>query len=258
MSKVSIICITAREQPGLGRLIDSIKAQDFEGEIELVYGDRLWEKRENHVIALMEEEGVDFKYVRDMPTQPGPCPAGARNACVRECSGDYIISLDDLTFLYPDTVRRHYELFQQGFDAVCGTYFTETENGPIIEDFRITNENGVITPTDHTVWMCWWGIHTGFSKEAWERVNGYDETFDGVYGMEDIDFGHRLKMSGCAMAWESDLFVLCDKGTSHTDTHEQLIPENAPTSWSRGSLKWRNDKLIDFCRAMNIVRGKRR
>ena len=45
MSKVSIICITAREQPGLGRLIDSIKAQDFEGEIELVYGDRLWEKR---------------------------------------------------------------------------------------------------------------------------------------------------------------------------------------------------------------------
>ena len=89
MSKVSIICITAREQPGLGRLIDSIKAQDFEGEIELVYGDRLWEKRENHVIALMEEEGVDFKYVRDMPTQPGPCPGGARNASRSLAGGWY-------------------------------------------------------------------------------------------------------------------------------------------------------------------------
>jgi len=261
--KVSVICITARSKPGLGRLLDSLKEQTFDGDFELVYGDRLWEEREEAVVTLLEESGIPFKYVRDTPTQPGPCPAGARNSCIEVASGEYIISIDDLTFLTEDTIQSHYELFSQGFDAVAGSYLTEDKevaefgDGWIIEDTRITNEGGVVSPTDHTVWMCWWGMHTGFSKAAWENINGYDETFDGVYGMEDIDFGHRLKMSGCAMAWQPNLLVKCDRGSNHNDTHAQLIPHDAPTSWTRGSLKWRNDKLIDYCRAMNIVRGKR-
>ena len=37
--KVSVICITARSKPGLGRLLDSLKEQTFDGDFELVYGD---------------------------------------------------------------------------------------------------------------------------------------------------------------------------------------------------------------------------
>lgn len=271
--KVSVICITARQKPGLGRLLDSLLEQHFPKEhFELVYGDRLWEDREEAVLEMLEESGLNYKYVRDIPNQPGPCPAGARNACVDVAEGDWILSIDDLTFLEPDTIQRHYALYREGFDAVAGSYLesvadwdkegVQTERPALVIDWRntdgrVTNEGGIVSPDDHTIWMAWWGLHTAFSKKAWKEINGYDEVFDGVYGMEDIDFGHRLKMSGCAMAWEPTLLVKCDKGSSHNDTHAQLIPGDAPTSWARGSLKWRNDKLIDYCRAMNIVRGTR-
>ena len=257
--KVSVVCITAREKPGLGRLLDSLSQQTFDGaEFELVYGDRLWEERGDSVRSYLAESGVNYQYIEDEPTQPGPCPAGARNACIAAATGEWIISIDDLTFLEPETIERHYALYGSGFDAMAGSYLSSVDGGEYqIEDTRVTNEGGVVSPTDHTVWMCWWGLHTGFSKAAWEKVNGYDETFDGVYGMEDIDFGHRLKMAGCSMAWQPDILVRCERGSSHTDTHAQLIPDDAPTSWARGDLKWRNDKLIDFCRAMNVVRGAR-
>lgn len=257
--KVSVVCITAREKPGLGRLLDSLREQSFDrNEFELVYGDRLWRDRDDDVRALLVESGLRYKYIRDEPTQLGPCPAGARNACIAAAEGEWIISIDDLTFLEPDVIEKHYGLYQAGFDAVAGSYLSTIDEGEYqMEDARVTNDGGIVSPTDHTVWMCWWGLHTGFSKGAWEKVNGYDETFDGVYGMEDIDFGHRLKMAGCSMAWEPSMLVRCERGSSHNDTHAQLIPEDAPTSWVRGNLKWRNDKLIDYCRALNVVRGAR-
>ena len=257
--KVSIICITARKMPGLGRLLDSLNEQTFpKSDFELIYGDRLWEEREEAVLALLDESGLSYQYVRDIPNQPGPCPAGARNACVSVAKGKWILSIDDLTFLEPDTLQRHYDLYCAGFDAAAGSYLESGDDGEWkVTDGRVTNEGGIVSPDDFTIWMSWWGLHTAFTKKAWEKINGFDEAFDGVYGMEDIDFGHRLKMSGSAMAWEPTLLVRCDKGSSHNDTHSQLIPNNAPTSWARGSLKWRNDKLIDYCRAMNIVRGTR-
>lgn len=258
--KVSLICITAREAPGLGRLLDSLTSQTFPAQdFELVYGDRLWESRENEVKALASEYQLNFTYVRDTPTQPGPCPAGARNACVSASKGEWIISIDDLTFLQPDTIERHWNLYNSGFDAVAGSYLSSSGDDEfVMDDTRVTNEGGVMSPTDLTIWTSWWGLHTAFSRKAYLTINGYDETFDGVYGMEDIDFGHRLKMAGCTMAWEPSILVLCDKGPSHKDTHSTLLKEGAPTSWARGGLKWRNDKLIDYCRAMNVVRGKRR
>tara|TARA_B100001094_G_scaffold112644_1_gene108588 strand:+ start:30623 stop:31414 length:792 start_codon:yes stop_codon:yes gene_type:complete len=257
--KVSVICITARETPGLGRLLDSLVSQTFPKEdFELVYGDRLWESRESEVKALASEYQLNFTYVRDIPTKEGPCPAGARNACVDVAKGDWILSIDDLTFLKPDTIQQHWDLYLSGFDSVAGSYLSSTGGEEfVIDDARITNEGGVVSPTDLTVWLSWWGLHTAFSKTAYDKINGYDETFDGVYGMEDIDFGHRLKMAGCTMAWEPSILVLCDKGPSHKDTHSTLLKEGAPTSWARGSLKWRNDKLIDYSRAMNVVRGKK-
>ncbi len=263
---VSIVCITARPNPGLGRLLDSIKdavsgIEDMKDPkyVEIVYGDRLWEERQESVIHLLKDSGLRWQYVRDTPTQPGPSPGGARNACIDAARGDWIISIDDLTFLTPEVIARHWELYREGFDAVAGSFLSLEEGGePFEDDSRVTGKGGVIAPVDGTIWQSWWGMHTGFSKKAWQRINGYDELFDGVYGMEDIDFGHRLKASGCSMAWEPGLKVLCERGSNHNDTHKQLIPDSAPTSWVRGEVKWRNDKLIEISRACRVTRGMRR
>jgi glycosyltransferase involved in cell wall biosynthesis len=253
-------------------LLKSLAEQTFpDNAFELVYGDRLWESREAEVKAVLMGSGLNWVYVRDKPTMPGPCPAGARNACVERSHGDWIISIDDLTYLPKDLIERHVALMEEGFDAVCGSYLTLKEDAVSRhdirweresiknEDLRVTGAGGAAEMSDQLIHLSWWGMHMGFSKSAWSVINGFDERFDGVYGMEDIDFGHRLRGAGMALAWCPELKVLCERGSRHVDTHVQLLDSkrNAPTSWFRGVPVWRNDKLVYYNQALNVVRGAR-
>ena len=260
MIEISVVCITARPKPGLGRLVTSLLHQTLAPErFELIYGDRLWETREETVVRTLDGCGIQFQYVRDMPRKPGPCPAGARNACIERARGRWILCIDDLTYLPKDLLEGHMNLMEQGFDAMCGSYLTLEDDGAIeMEDDRVLGKKSV-KMVDRLIHLSWWGMHMGFSKSAWEDINGFDEAFDGVYGMEDIDFGHRLRGSGKALAWEPGLKVLCERGSRHNDTHVQLLASkaNAPTSWFRGGPVWRNDKLIHYMRVANIIRGER-
>ena len=260
MIEISVVCITARPKPGLGRLVTSLLHQTVSTDrFELIYGDRQWSTREAIIVQTLSESGLQYQYVRDEPRKPGPCPAGARNACIQRARGRWILCIDDLTYLPKDLLEGHLDLMSQGFDAMCGSYLTLKDDGTIEnEDERVLGRKSV-GMKDQLIHLSWWGMHMGFTKDAWGDVNGFDEAFDGVYGMEDIDFGHRLKGAGKALAWEPALKVLCERGSRHNDTHVQLLTSkmNAPTSWFRGGPVWRNDKLIHFMRAANVVRGER-
>jgi hypothetical protein len=259
--KLSVLVITAREKAGFEDLVRSLQKGvkelgKYDVGLELIYVDRRWQGRGDLYVKAMELiPEIDFVYIKDSPTQDGPCPAGARNAGVEAATGDWIVSIDDLTVFYEGSLLRHLELHSLGLDAAICTFDTILDSGDIQEgldaDTRLKDPN-----RSDGVWAAnhFYGMHMAFTKSAWQRIGGFDELFDGVYGQEDCDFGLRLWRAGCSVAWSEKTKVLCYRGSSHTSTHRAMFtdPTQVPTAYVAGVPKWRNDALIQW----NTVVGK--
>ncbi len=259
--KLSVLVITAREKAGFEDLVRSLQRNapalaKYGCGLELVYVDRQWEMREGLYTKAMEQiEEIDFIYIRDEPTAEGPCPGGARNAGIEASTGDWIVSIDDLTVFYEDSLLRHLNYFKQGFDACVGTFDVILDDGTVVDgpiaDSRLSDSR-----RSDGQWAAnhFYGMHMAFTKKAWKGVGGFDNLFDGVYGQEDCDFGLRLWKSGCSIGWFEDVKVLCYRGDGHTSTHQAMFqdPSKVPTAYVAGVPKWRNDALIQW----NAVIGR--
>ena len=261
LNKLSVMVITAREKAGFEDLVRSLQKsapelKKHDCSLELVYVDRLWEAREElYKQAMAQIPDIDFVYVRDEPTAPGPCPSGARNAGVNASTGDWIVSIDDLTAFYEGSLLSHLNIARIGFDASISTFDVIQDDGEIIQGPKADSRLGDAERADG-VWAAnhFYGMHMAFTKDAWNRVGGFDLLFDGVYGQEDCDFGLRLWRAGCSVAWCEDTKVLCYRGKNHTSTHDRLFQDatEIPTAFVSGVPKWRNDALIQW----NSVIGK--
>lgn len=259
--KLSVLVITAREKAGFEDLVRSLQKEavllDKHGiELELIFVDRNWESRGDlYELAMAQIDAIDFQHIKDSPVHAGPCPAGARNAGVLASSGDWIVSIDDLTIFHEGTLLRQWELFLAGFDAAIATFDVIDDSETIIDgpgaDSRLHDPS---RGDGHWAANHFYGMNMSFSRLAWERIGGFDECFDGVYGQEDCDFGLRLWRAGCSIAWSEEAKVLCYRGSGHTSTHKALFtdPSDVPTSYVAGVPKWRNDALIQW----NTVVGK--
>mgnify|MGYP001177705914 CR=1 FL=1 len=233
--QISIVVITARQEPGFVELVKSL--QPFASEIELVYVDKLKSSRNGHWEEAMARLGIDFIHAEDPPSG-GPAPSTARNFGISQASGDWIVCIDDLTTFNDDVLRIHKVAYSLGFDAVAGSY---TLNGKLAANSDSRYGDPLASNGD---WIShrFYGMHMGFTKKSWEQVGGFDESFDGVYGQEDCDFGRRLFLNGAAMAWLPTAQVNCQKDDRHGSI--QAKADFTHTAFVYGELKWRNDCLI--------------
>jgi|TARA_B100000073_G_C23674485_1_gene549981 glycosyltransferase involved in cell wall biosynthesis len=250
---ISVISITARKDPGLFRLVESLRRQDFKGKFEFIFCDRLYDERHEEIENVLKKSGLNYKYLADRIPIKGPSCAAARNQCVEAATGKYILNVDDLCVVPSDTLSLHWNYYMEGFDAVAGSY--EVFEGGDAPDSRRSGEYLV---DDTTIHLQFWGLHVGFTKAVWEKVNGYNEIYDGVYGMEDIDFGMRLGKTDASFRWAPEIRVMCDKGPSHVPLHTLYDIQNPETSWSSGDYCWRNDKLFNIWQAIGPIWGMRR
>lgn len=259
--RMSVLVITARENCGFENLVRSLqKAQPLLAQsdcsLELVWVDRNGEERRDLFTQAMEQiPEISFTFVDDMPTKQGPCPGGARNLGVQACSGDWIVSIDDLTSFYEDTLYHHLRIALSGADACVATFDVVGDDQNITPYLEADSRMKDSKRFDGE-WAAnhFYGMHMAFTKQAWERVGGFDELFDGVYGQEDCDFGLRLWRAGCSVLWSEKARVLCYRGSKHNSTHEYLFtdPSEVPTAYVAGVPKWRNDGLIQW----NTIIGK--
>jgi glycosyltransferase involved in cell wall biosynthesis len=69
---------------------------------------------------------------------------------------------------------------------------------------------------------CLHGCNVGLRKEEFLRAGRFDESFDGHWGYEDIELGHRLFLHGARFAYLPDAFVyhLEGEGLSLSDRLE--------------------------------------
>lgn len=265
--KISVLTITARDHTGFESLVRSLQKAipelQAEGcELELVWVHRNpGDKQALYTQAMSQIEGIDFTFIDDKPIHDGPCPAGARNAGVRACTGDWIVSIDDLTVFQDHALLYHLSFARMGVDACVGTFDVQKDDGSVVPCFEADSRMKNSRCSDGR-WAAehFYGMHMAFTKEAWLKVGGFDELFDGVYGQEDCDFGQRLWRAGCSIIWTEKAKVLCYRGVKHNSTHDYLFtnPNAVPTAYVAGVPKWRNDALIQWNKIIGKVVANRR
>jgi glycosyltransferase involved in cell wall biosynthesis len=245
--KISIVVITARENPGFVELVRGLQ-ENSELELELIYVDLIKDSREGRYEEAMMQTKIQFKHLKDIGEAAGPAPSSARNLGISEATGDWIVCIDDLTTISLEVLRIHNLACSMKFDAVVGSY---TLDGSVL-DKRLSDPNAA-----NGSWAAshFYGMHMGFLKSAWEAIGGFDESFDGVYGWEDCDFGHRLFADGASIAWLPTAQVNCQKDERH-----ESIQARAPMTHNAfvyGELKWRNDALILWNKSLGKIDVRR-
>ena len=253
MSKISVICCTARKEAGIKEMLKSLEKQTYK-DFEFVLVDKAWESRDEDFIVMLNDTSVNCKYIKDKSEHGFVSIASARNLAVDNSSGEWIVSVDDRTLFYSNTLELHAQAIDEGWDAMAGFsdfhhegIFADKE--PDKEDKRAEHPNAGNGPyaSSH-----FYGYHMGFSKKAWAKVRGFDETYDGVYGWEDVDFGIRLGNAGAVVKLGSECRVLQIRDEKHD---EVFVKENAPHALTGGHIRWRNDRMY---RLTLMNKGRRR
>lgn len=190
--KVSLLLCTVRpstnaylEHPDwhpIGKVIEFLNEQTFK-DFELVVVDGLWHERRNEVAALK----ANFPVLHGPPRQSCiwvqkkmVAISCYRNTGIVNTSGELIANLDDCCVLPRNYVETIWEGWRQYGVAVAMTW-------PHRRDSRMP---GLVRYA---------GQVFGFGSYPAAlacKLNGYDESFDGAQGLEDMDWSRRLFNAG--------------------------------------------------------------
>ncbi|MAH60598.1 MAG: hypothetical protein CMB95_07205 [Flavobacteriaceae bacterium] len=260
--KISLIMSTARKQAGLHTLLKSISKQTIDLRlVEFILVDKAYdERKENYLDVLKsfwdrdkpETALHNVKYIKDESQKGFVAISSARNKGVENAEGEWIVSIDDRTILYPNTLELHLKYLEAGYDGAAGFSdfhhtdgFAISEPDKVDERFNVPGASNGLFAARH-----FYGYNMGFTKKSWKKVKGFDETFDGTYGWEDIDFGMRIYNAGGVIKLAPECKVLQVRDKAHHNTFDD---KKAPTTIVAGRLKWKNDK----CHRLTLMNQRR-
>lgn len=172
--KVSVIIPALNEEQMLPRLLDSIKAQDFD-DYEVIVADAHSKDRTREIAAEYGCRVVD-----------GGLPAAGRNAGAAVAGGEFLFFLDSDVMLPPGFIRNVYEEMQDRYLdlATC-------EIRPL-SDYQL--DRVIHRMMNLAVLLNLWidpkafGFCIFVTKRLFQRIGGFDET---IYVAEDNDFVKR-------------------------------------------------------------------
>lgn len=134
--------------------------------------------------------------------------AQARNTGAAAARGDLILTLDDDMEADPAMLAEHRRSHEQGADVVLGDLPIHPDSPPSILSAgvgewararreRLSAPGAEIRLDDMLTGQL------SISRSAYDAVGGFDAGFtrDGLFGGEDIDFGHRLRKAGYSVAF---------------------------------------------------------
>jgi glycosyltransferase involved in cell wall biosynthesis len=172
--KVSVIVPTLNEEKMLPRLLDSVKAQDFD-DYEVIIADARSTDRTREIAAGYGCRVVD-----------GGMPAAGRNAGASAANGDFLFFLDADVFLPEGFIRNVYnEMQDRYYDlATC-------EIRPLSEyrlDRVIHRMMNLAVLLNLRIDPKAFGFCIFVTRRLFNRIKGFDET---IYVAEDNDFVKR-------------------------------------------------------------------
>ena len=225
---VSVILPVLNEEHHLKSAVDSVLAQKYPGQIEVLIA--LGPSRDKTDSVAKAIAKSDSR-VRLIENQDGRTTVGM-NKCINLASHDYIVRVDAHSELTDDYIRRGIEiLLAVGADELGGimdakgrSAFQKAVAWAYTSRFGVGGASYHVGGAAGEAESAYMGI---FKKSALKRVNGYDESI--VRG-EDWNLAQRIKASG-GLVW--------------------FTPELRVTYWPRG----RFDRLVKQFWSTGVWRG---
>lgn len=168
-------------------------------------------------------------------------PSSAKNIGIGTAIGEFILLIDGDCILGPSCLRDHWELLSTSTDpivtlghrifidgkdvdpSIIRKYYCDlhhipeiasASNNGFLGDRRLVEfENFDCHPMPFN---CCHGCNLGIRRVDFNNVKGFDESFDGYWGYEDIEFGHRMWGQGARIVYLHSAYVY------HQETTESL------------------------------------
>lgn len=181
---VSIVIPACNERKDIQKCLQSIKAQDYQGSVEIIVADN---NSSDNTAQLAREEGATVVF------EPQPGVIFAREAGTRAASGQIIVQTDADSYFSPDWLRHIMEVFLKHPEAVAvvgsfkffdGPWWGKPFTGLL---FGITDL--VHKLTGHLIYTP--GCNTSFKRQFW---HGYDLALD--QGGDEVALLKALKKEG--------------------------------------------------------------
>jgi hypothetical protein len=234
--KLSVVMHTCRkDDPGLPKpvlqmMVDTMLAQDYDGEVELIIVDLAWKYRREQFQEILastkmpeHRQGKPMIEVLHIPDRPTPFRykkllriASPKNTGVLVARGDWVVFTDDCQVLPENGLSLLAEWAKQGVG--CTMAYEKRVWGRGEKEDHVTGRDA---RGDHL------GIPLGEAKrvpprqigflggtmsmlpmDALLELNGFDEMFDGSRQLEDADMCLRLAALGQNMAYERRASVI--------------------------------------------------
>ena len=212
----SIIVTTYNRPSYLALVLKSLGEQDYPKPYEVVVADDGSEQSTAEIITELAEL-TPYTLIHAWHEDRGFRAAAARNHAVSKSSGDYLIFLDGDCVVCPNFLSAHDRLAHSGY-MVCGrrVKLNESYTAQLLRRRelppgdrswlrrRLSGEIHSVLPLLYFPYFRyqqatkWRGVMTcnlGLWRHDFEKVNGFDETYEG-WGDEDHDLAVRLLRCG--------------------------------------------------------------
>jgi glycosyltransferase involved in cell wall biosynthesis len=186
----------------------SLANQTYKGPIEVVVADAMTERLERE---LKESWGRAERVVLTQQVRHDRIAiSAARNTAAVYARGDLLVFVDDATELLSNFVEAAVDVHATGKIPSCFLIMLDRRAPHINPTWREQQHPCSRGDGD----LCTWPVvgHVGgvfvISREAFLKLNGFDENFDGNWGCEDQEFWARVDRAKLARVGRSDLGAL--------------------------------------------------
>lgn len=194
MPEISVVIPCYNGATTLIRQLDALAAQKTESTFEVCVADN---RSSDNSAAIIEEYSARdsrFRYVTAFERQG---INHARNAGVRASSGRFVLLCDADDVVSETWIEEYARAFASGASLV---------GGPLrhIVDGEVAGDQVGFIPSP---WIYSWpyGANCGFSREAYDAIGGFDESYRG--GGDETDFYWRAQIRGYDLQWVDNAWI---------------------------------------------------
>lgn len=152
--------------------------------------------------------GLELGFPLRVVEQPNAGAAQARNAGAAVASGELLLTLDDDMEADPEMLAEHDRGHREGADVVLGDMPVHPDSPPNmlswgVGDWARRRRERLAAPGAEIRLDDLLTGQLSISRTAYDAVGGFDPDFtrEGLFGGEDIDFGHRLRRAGYSIVF---------------------------------------------------------
>ena len=223
--RVTICMITAQvDHPFLHRsdsVYDVFRAsvanQTYDGPIEVVVADAAPDRLQREGRETIASWGHADRAIFTLQAHHDRIAiSAARNTAAAYARGDLLVFLDDCVELLPGFVAAAVDVYANGLIPTR----VAIRVGDVVDVDPTWRDQGC--PMDRRTWSLSGQAGSVFvlSREAFLKLNGFDENFDGNWGCEDQEFWARVDRARLRRVGRADLAVLC---WAHSKTPRRAI-----------------------------------